>query len=96
MTKQNKLLIIVSAMIIIFGCNQHMKNNDEINEDNLIVAKEGVVEIDNFKLKYIRKGNGKPLLIVGTSEYYSKAYSKEPSPSATERPLFGLPSCPAT
>lgn len=40
-----------------------------------IVAKEGAIEIDGFILKYIRKGKGEPVVIVGSSEYYSKSFS---------------------
>ncbi len=51
-----------------------MQNNKQgINT----IVNEGTVEVDGHKLKYIRRGQGNPIIVVGSSEYYSKAFSKD-------------------
>ena len=66
-------LTLLLAMIFTASCTQ-LKNSEK---DALIVNKEGVFEVEGFNLKYKRKGKGEPLLVIGTADYYSRAYSKE-------------------
>lgn len=70
------LLITLSSALILFSCTNSNKSQNEGHEIQTI-EKDGVIEIDGFKLNYIRRGTGKPIIVIGSSEYYSKAFSKE-------------------
>lgn len=36
---------------------------------------QGIIEYEGIQFKYLRQGKGEPLLIIGSSVYYSRAYS---------------------
>ncbi|MAT56599.1 MAG: alpha/beta hydrolase [Ignavibacteriae bacterium] len=37
----------------------------------------GIIESDGFKLQYIIKGNGKPILVIGSAVYYERTFSED-------------------
>lgn len=39
-------------------------------------SQTGIIEIDNFKINYIRRGQGEPLVVIGSSQYYARAFAK--------------------
>ena len=68
-----KLLVVV---FLFSNCN-NQEPNQAVEEEVKPIVKEGVLEVDGFKLQYIRRGTGMPVFVVGSSHYYSKAFSKE-------------------
>lgn len=64
--------VLLSIPLILFACNNQDKSSVK-NQDTETVG-EGIVEIDGFQHKYIRKGHGDPYLVIGSADYYSHAF----------------------
>ncbi len=52
-------------------------DSNELADEKETVVKNGSIDIDGFKLKYKRQGQGAPMVVVGSADYYSKAFSEE-------------------
>ena len=76
---KQSLTLILSLFIVLvhFSCTQPNEKRKEATNEESKIEKEGSVEINGFNLKFIRKGKGEPIVIVGWSDYYSKAFSKK-------------------
>ncbi len=75
MNHHQSLKFLIVALLIC-SCNDSEISQNSKPERKTIVQ-EGMVEIDGYKLKYIRSGKGNPIIVIGSSEYYSKAFSKD-------------------
>ncbi len=71
------ILAAVSATLTFLSCAQSNSSESVNNKEDITIAKEGKVNIDGFELKYIKRGIGEPVVVVGSSDYYSKAFSQE-------------------
>ena len=56
------------VLTLVFSCSD--KKTTEVKSDS-----QGVIESDGIQFKYVRQGKGEPLLVVGSSVYYPRAYS---------------------
>ena len=59
--------------------DKHLKNNNKqaIQNKSLHQSDKGFLEIDGFRLGYTIEGEGLPCLVIGSSEYYPKTFSKD-------------------
>ena len=61
------------CMIVILYCNFVVAQQAEKNHVN---SNSGFIEVDGSKLNYVVEGKGKPCLVIGSSVYYPKTFSK--------------------
>jgi proline iminopeptidase len=61
------------AIIILAFCQGLSAQNKTVTIQN----DTNFIEVDNCKLRYIVKGEGQPCLVIGSSVYYPKTFSKE-------------------
>lgn len=73
--KSNTILPGTLILFLILGaCGQ--QESDDLPTYNAKSPSEGVVKVEEFPLKYIRKGHGDPYLVIGSADYYSQAFPK--------------------
>ena len=56
------------VLTLILGCSD--KREAEVSLDS-----QGIIESNGIEFKYVRQGKGEPLLVIGSSVYYPKAFS---------------------
>lgn len=75
MNLQPILKILIAALL--FSSCINSETNQNSKEETKNIDRTGIVDVDGYGLKYIRGGRGNPLIVIGSSEYYSKAFSKD-------------------
>ena len=65
----------IVLLLTFCGCKSVQTENQTHPEKTKHVLQEGTLEIDGFALKYIRRGTGEPIIVIGSADYYSKAFS---------------------
>jgi len=68
----NIFLIII---FLILPCC-HVKQDKNVTGDAMILS-SGQIQIDGSTLNYVIEGSGKPCLVIGSSVYYPKTFSKD-------------------
>ncbi len=68
-----KYLFIV--LFILEGCNHGRKAQQKENSEPLV--ENGFIEVSGTKLNYVIEGTGKPCLVIGSSIYYPRTFSKQ-------------------
>jgi proline iminopeptidase len=66
------LSILLLSFLALSGCS-HARNEDQ--EGSLRTT--GSITVDGSKLNYVVEGKGKPCLVIGSSVYYPKTFSKK-------------------
>jgi proline iminopeptidase len=64
---------ITISMIVILYCNYTIAQQTEKRQET---SSSGFIEVDGSKLNYVVEGKGKPCLVIGSSVYYPKTFSK--------------------
>jgi proline iminopeptidase len=62
-------------LFILSGCKNYRTSKE--NENRQPVSENGCVEVSGTKLNYLVEGHGMPCLVIGSSVYYPRTFSKE-------------------
>ena len=63
-----KSTILILLLILTFSCSDKKKNDNSTET-------HGKIELDGIQFNYVRQGSGNPLMVIGSSVYYPKAFS---------------------
>lgn len=63
-----KSTILIVLLFLAFSCSDKQQN-DSNSETH------GRIELDGIQFNYVRQGSGNPLMVIGSSVYYPKAFS---------------------
>jgi proline iminopeptidase len=67
---RTRSLTPLAAIVLCIGCSGR-------SEQPTPLPSSGSVEVDGAKLSFVRQGEGPPLLVIGSSTYYPRAFSQE-------------------
>jgi proline iminopeptidase len=70
-----KHFILALSVFLFLSCGKESKQTKEKEQSN--VPAGGHILVDGTKLEYIVEGEGMPSLVIGSSVYYPKTFSKE-------------------
>ena len=65
-----RLILQISILILVLGCTGRNKKAEGKSDI------QGTIESNGIQFKYVIQGKGEPLLVVGSSVYYPKAFSE--------------------
>lgn len=67
--------LVLAILFILTSCSHSSRGTDSVKSDSTIA--EGYIEISGTKLNYIAEGTGIPCMVIGSSIYYPRTFSRQ-------------------